>query len=67
MDITSLIRQSLKPLGSHVTDRLLADGFDVTVIDNLSSGRKKNIEHILDNPQLSFHELDNPQLLPLDT
>src|SRR5580698_1508530 len=30
-------------IGSHVAELLLADGYAVTVLDNLSSGRKENI------------------------
>ena len=30
-------------IGSHVADRYLAEGFEVTVLDNLSSGRRENI------------------------
>lgn len=39
-------------IGSHMTDRLLNDGHFVTVIDNLSSGSLKNIEHHKENPNL---------------
>ncbi|MBE0590829.1 MAG: NAD-dependent epimerase/dehydratase family protein, partial [Gemmatimonadales bacterium] len=30
-------------IGSHVADRYVAEGFDVTVLDNLSSGRVENV------------------------
>ncbi|MGH7668596.1 MAG: NAD-dependent epimerase/dehydratase family protein, partial [Gemmatimonadaceae bacterium] len=30
-------------IGSHVADRFLADGHTVTVLDNLSSGRRENL------------------------
>ncbi len=30
-------------IGSHLVDRLLEDGFDVTVVDNLSTGRERNL------------------------
>jgi UDP-glucose 4-epimerase len=30
-------------IGSHMTERLLADGYDVTCIDNLSTGYKENV------------------------
>ena len=36
-------------IGSHLVDALLNDGHNVTVIDNLSLGRKSNIQHNLDN------------------
>ncbi|MEK6238916.1 MAG: NAD-dependent epimerase/dehydratase family protein, partial [Planctomycetales bacterium] len=42
-------------IGSHLTDRLLADGHEVTVLDNLSTGRRENLA---DHPRLRFHELD---------
>lgn len=32
-------------IGSHVVDRLLSDGYDVTVLDDLSSGSLGNIAH----------------------
>ena len=40
-------------IGSHLADRLLENGEDVYVIDDLSSGSLKNVEHLQDNPQ--FH------------
>ena len=35
-------------IGSHIVDRLVADGEDVRVIDNLSTGKLANMEHNLD-------------------
>lgn len=35
-------------IGSHIVDRLLNEGAKVVVVDNLSTGRKENIEHIID-------------------
>ena len=40
-------------IGSHLADRLLENGEEVYVIDDLSSGSLKNVEHLQDNPQ--FH------------
>ena len=40
-------------IGSHLADRLLENGEEVYVIDDLSSGFLKNVEHLQDNPQ--FH------------
>jgi UDP-glucose 4-epimerase len=32
-------------IGSHLVDRLISEGFDVMVLDNLSSGSEKNLNH----------------------
>lgn len=40
-------------IGSHLADRLIADGHDVTVIDNLSTGRYSNVAHLEDHER--FH------------
>jgi UDP-glucose 4-epimerase len=37
-------------IGSHLSDRLIDDGHEVTVIDNLSTGKLSNINHLRDNP-----------------
>jgi UDP-glucose 4-epimerase len=42
-------------IGSHMVDRLLADGHEVHVIDNLSSGNIRNLEHHKGNPKLQVH------------
>ena len=45
-------------IGSHLTDRLLAEGHSVVVYDNLSLGRLDNIEEAQKNPNFSFIEGD---------
>jgi len=45
-------------IGSHLAERLLKDGHDVAVVDNLSTGSLKNLESIRNHPQLSFTEGD---------
>ncbi len=40
-------------IGSHLADRLIADGHEVVVLDNLSTGKKKNL-----NPRAKFVECD---------
>jgi dTDP-glucose 4,6-dehydratase len=41
-------------IGSHLSDRLLADGHYVTVMDNLLTGNYDNIAHNLANPRFEF-------------
>jgi len=41
-------------IGSHLVDRLLNEGFEVTVIDNLDTGHLKNIAHHQDNKKFHF-------------
>ena len=41
-------------IGSHLAEHLLAKGQHVTVIDNLSTGRFENIEHLVSNPNFRY-------------
>ena len=41
-------------LGSHLCDRLLAEGFDVLVMDNLITGSTDNIAHLAGNPRFKY-------------
>jgi UDP-glucose 4-epimerase len=43
-------------IGSHLADALIARGDSVLLIDDLSTGRLQNIEHILDSEQVEFVE-----------
>ena len=49
-------------LGSHLCDRLLKDGNDVICLDNLFTGSKDNIRHLLGNPDFEFirHDVTLP-------
>jgi dTDP-glucose 4,6-dehydratase len=49
-------------LGSHLSDRFLADGGEVVVVDNLITGSLQNIEHLRSNPRFSFirHDISHP-------
>lgn len=41
-------------IGSHLVDSLLADGHQVTVLDNLSTGSLANLEHAMTDPRFLF-------------
>jgi UDP-glucose 4-epimerase len=43
-------------IGSHLTDRLIADGHQVTVLDNLATGRRENLAAHLGGANLEFIE-----------
>lgn len=45
-------------IGSHLVDQLLDAGHDVCVVDNLSSGRLKNLELALQHPNCAFVQAD---------
>jgi dTDP-glucose 4,6-dehydratase len=45
-------------LGSHLCDRLIADGHDVVGIDNLFTGRRENLKHLEGNPRFKLIEHD---------
>src|ERR1700733_8367839 len=45
-------------LGSHLTDRLLAEGFRVVGVDNFITGNPANLDHLKSNPNYSFQEQD---------
>lgn len=55
-------------LGSHLCERLLADGHDVICVDNYFSGRKDNIRHLLSNPhfELIRHDIVLPLVIEAD-
>ncbi len=55
-------------LGSHLCERLLKEGHEVLCLDNLFSGSKKNIYHLLDNKNFEFirHDIVQPILLEVD-
>jgi UDP-glucuronate decarboxylase len=49
-------------LGSHLCERLLRDGHDVTCVDNFFTGSKDNITHLIGNPhfELLRHDITFP-------
>jgi UDP-glucuronate decarboxylase len=55
-------------LGSHLCQRLLEEDNEVLCIDNLFTGQKKNIYHLLSNPKFEFirHDICFPLYLEVD-
>lgn len=55
-------------LGSHLCERLLAQGCDVLCVDNFFTGAKQNVLHLLDNPhfELMRHDVTFPLYVEVD-
>jgi UDP-glucuronate decarboxylase len=55
-------------LGSHLCERLLADGCEVLCVDNFFTGARKNVEHLLSNPafELLRHDVTFPLYVEVD-
>ena len=52
-------------LGSHLTDRLLAEGFRVIGVDNFITGNPENVAHLKGNKDYSFIEQDVTKYLDI--
>lgn len=53
-------------LGSHLSERFLAEGFDVIGMDNFITGRPENIAHLLGNKKYRFIEQDVTEFIYVD-
>jgi len=55
-------------LGSHLIDRLIGQGHDVLCVDNLFTGSRRNIEHLMGNPRFEFmrHDVTFPLYVEVD-
>lgn len=55
-------------LGSHLCDRLIADGHDVLCVDNFFTGSKDNIRHLLAHPRFELlrHDVTFPLYVEVD-
>ena len=55
-------------LGSHLCDRLVAQGDEVVCLDNLFTSQKLNIEHLLQKPNFQFvlHDVTEPFKFEVD-
>jgi UDP-glucuronate decarboxylase len=55
-------------IGSHLCDRLIADGHEVLCVDNFYTGARRNIAHLLGNPafELLRHDITFPLFVEVD-
>jgi UDP-glucuronate decarboxylase len=55
-------------LGSHLCERLLAEGCEVLCVDNFFTGRRANVAHLLGNPlfELMRHDITFPLFVEVD-
>ena len=55
-------------VGSHLVDRLMMAGHQVLVVDNMFTGRQKNVAHWVGHPnfQLIVHDVVEPIMLEVD-
>jgi UDP-glucuronate decarboxylase len=55
-------------LGSHLVEKLLAEGHDVTCVDNYFTGDKENIAHLIGNPYFEVirHDITMPFYIEVD-
>jgi UDP-glucuronate decarboxylase len=55
-------------LGSHLCERLLAQGNEVLCVDNLFTGSKRNVSNMLDDPNFEFmrHDVTFPLYVEID-
>ena len=54
----SLVTGGAGFIGSHLVDRLLDDGHEVIALDNFSTGRLENLEHLDGMPRFNLHRVD---------
>ena len=68
MSTTIMVSGGAGFLGSHLCDRLLSEGHEVICVDNLFTGSKDNIRHLLDHDRFEFirHDVTFPLYLETD-
>ncbi|MCH8288215.1 MAG: SDR family oxidoreductase [Candidatus Marinimicrobia bacterium] len=54
----ALVTGGMGFLGSHICDRLIAEGIDVICMDNLLTGNEDNIKHLIGNPMFKLIRYD---------
>lgn len=67
-NIRSMVTGGAGFLGSHLCERLLADGHEVLCVDNFFTGRRANISHLLGHPRFEVmrHDVTFPIYVEVD-
>ena len=63
---TAVVTGAAGFLGSHLSDRLLAEGMAVIGVDNLITGKRDNLRHLEGHPRFRLVEHDISRPLFLD-
>ena len=55
-------------LGSHLIDRLITEGHEILCVDNLFTGSRRNVAHLLEHPRFEFlrHDVSFPLYVEVD-
>ena len=53
-------------IGSNLSDLLIKEGNFIICMDNLITGKKDNVRHLLDNPNFEFIEHDVTKYIDID-
>jgi len=55
-------------LGSHFADKYLAQGHEILAVDNFFTGNRRNIRHLMDNPNFEMlrHDITQPLIVEVD-
>ncbi len=53
-------------LGSHLCDRLIAEGWEVLALDNMFTGAESNVRHLRGNPKFKLENKDVSETASLD-
>ena len=66
--ITPSGMQPCDTIGSHLCERLLAEGNDIICIDNYFTGHKSNIRHLLSHPnfEVNRHDIVYPYMAEIE-